>query len=198
MKLLLPYFIILIVVIQLKLRKNTKNNKERMSKFWEKELSANSVRKKDISNLNYITIPDSLPTININDTKILKDYETINKLRERKILNLSGMSNTNIKLEYGVGNLAFLSECDDNFVLLVRTLDELGHLLFSQGYETQGCEIFEYAVYIGSDIKATYTALADYYNKNNNKNGIDKLLLNANSIQTSAKDRIVEYINSVM
>ena len=143
-------------------------------------------------------IPDSLPTININDTKILKDYETINKLRERKILNLSGMSNTNIKLEYGVGNLAFLSECDDNFVLLVRTLDELGHLLFSQGYETQGCEIFEYAVYIGSDIKATYTALADYYNKNNNKNGIDKLLLNASSIQTSAKDRIVEYINSVM
>ena len=108
------------------------------------------------------------------------------------------MSNTNIKLEYGVGNLAFLSECDDNFVLLVRTLDELGHLLFSQGYETQGCEIFEYAVYIGSDIKATYTALADYYNKNNNKNGIDKLLLNASSIQTSAKDRIVEYINSVM
>ena len=178
MKLLLPYFIILIVVIQLKLRKSTKNNKERMSKFWEKELSANSVRKKDISNLNYITIPDSLPTININDTKILKDYETINKLRERKILNLSGMSNTNIKLEYGVGNLAFLSECDDNFVLLVRTLDELGHLLFSQGYETQ--------------------ALADYYNKNNNKNGIDKLLLNASSIQTSAKDRIVEYINSVM
>ena len=86
MKLLLPYFIILIVVIQLKLRKSTKNNKERMSKFWEKELSANSVRKKDISNLNYITIPDSLPTININDTKILKDYETINKLRERKIL----------------------------------------------------------------------------------------------------------------
>lgn len=169
-----------------------------MSKFWEKELSANSVRKKDISNLNYITIPDSLPTININDTKILKDYETINKLRERKILNLSGMSNTNIKLEYGVGNLAFLSECDDNFVLLVRTLDELGHLLFSQGYETQGCEIFEYAVYIGSDIKATYTALADYYNKNNDKNGIDKLLLNASSIQTSAKDRIVEYINSVM
>ena len=104
MKLLLPYFIILIVVIQLKLRKSTKNNKERMSKFWEKELSANSVRKKDISNLNYITIPDSLPTININDTKILKDYETINKLRERKILNLSGMSNTNIKLEYGVDN----------------------------------------------------------------------------------------------
>ena len=198
MKLLLPYFIILIVVIQLKLRKSTKNNKERMSKFWEKELSANSVRKKDISNLNYITIPDSLPTININDTKILKDYETINKLRERKILNLSGMSNTNIKLEYGVGNLAFLSECDEKFVLLVRTLDELGHLLFSQGYETQGCEIFEYAVYIGSDIKATYTALADYYNKNNNKNGIDKLLLNASSIQTSAKDRIVEYINSVM
>ena len=47
-------------------------------------------------------------------------------------------------------------------------------------------------------VKATYTALADYYNKNNNKNDIDKLLLNASSIQTSAKDRIVEYINSVM
>ncbi len=197
MKLLLPYFIILIVVIQLKLRKSTKNDKERMAKFWERELNANSVRKKDISNLNYITIPDTLPTINSDDTKILKCYDTINKLRERKILNLSGMSNTDIKLEYGVGNLAFLSECDDNFVLLVRTLDELGRLLFSQGNETEGCEILEYGVSIGSDIKATYMALADYYKEHNNTNKLNKLLLSASDIQSSAKDRIMEYIRGV-
>ncbi len=196
MKLLLPYFIIIIVVIQLKLRKNTKNNKERMSNFWARESSANSVRKKDISNLNYITIPDSLPTINSNDTNILKSYETINKLKTRKILNLSEMSNTDIKLEYGVGNLTFLSECDDNFVLLVRTLDELGHLL-SQEHEKESCEILEYAVSIGSDIKATYTALADYYISHNETEKLDKLILNASAIQSSSKDRIVEYIMSL-
>ena len=70
MKLLLPYFIILIVVIQLKLHK--KSDKNSISDFLDRETKANSTRKKDISNLNYITIPDSLPLINTEDSNILR------------------------------------------------------------------------------------------------------------------------------
>lgn len=197
MKLLLPYFIILIVIIQLKLHKSTKNNKQRTSDFWERETKANSTRKKDISNLNYITIPDTLPLINTQDEEILRAYDTINKLRCCKILNLSGMSNTDIKLTYGVPNLPVLSEYDDNFISLIRTLDKIGRYFLSDGHNSEGCEILKYAVSIGSDIKSTYTALSDYYITTGNKDALDKLILYADTIQSAAGKRIKEYLMSI-
>ena len=161
MKLLLPYFIILIVVIQLKLHK--KSDKNSISDFLDRETKANSTRKKDISNLNYITIPDSLPLINTEDSNILRAYDVINSMRNRKIVNLSGMSNTDIKLEYGVANLPVLTEYDDNFTTLVRALNTAGTGLIKAGHTKEGCEILEYAILNGSDIKATYVAYYGYF-----------------------------------
>ena len=192
MKLLLPYFIILIVVIQLKLHK--KNNKNSISDFLDRETKANSTRKKDISNLNYITIPDSLPLINTEDSNILRAYDVINSMRNRKIVNLSGMSNTDIKFEYGVANLPVLTEYDDNFTTLVRALNTAGTGLIKAGHAKEGCEILEYAILNGSDIKATYVALADYYQSVNNREGLDKLLMYANAIQSPSGARIKDYL----
>lgn len=195
MKLLLPYFIILIVVIQLKLHK--KSDKNSISDFLDRETKANSTRKKDISNLNYITIPDSLPLINTEDSNILRAYDVINSMRNRKIVNLSGMSNTDIKLEYGVANLPVLTEYDDNFTTLVRALNTAGTGLIKAGHTNEGCEILEYAILNGSDIKATYVALADYYQSVNNREGLDKLLMYANAIQSPSGARIKDYLKSL-
>ena len=195
MKLLLPYFIILIVVIQLKIHK--KSDKNSISDFLDRETKANSTRKKDISKLNYITIPDTLPLINTEDSNILRAYDVINSMRNRKIVNLSGMSNTDIKLEYGVANLPVLTEYDDNFTTLVRALNTAGTGLIKEGHTKEGCEILEYAVSNGSDIKTTYVALADYYQSVNNHEGLDKLLMYANAIQSPSGARIKDYLNSL-
>ena len=66
MHFILPYFIIILIVIQLYLKKSTRSGSERSKKYWEREQKANSTRKQDISTLNYIKWDDALPAIDNN------------------------------------------------------------------------------------------------------------------------------------
>ena len=170
MRFLLPYFIIILLVIQLYLKKNTNSVKEKLGKFMEKERESNSVRKKDISSLEYINIPDTLPYLNtpresLNDSnpEIAKYINKINSLKDSKILNLTGISNTDLKMQYGPANLATLSEYDDNYTELVRTIAELTHKLIEINEPDNARPWLEYSISINTDIKSCYTDLADIY-----------------------------------
>lgn len=54
MHFILPYFIILIIILQFAIKRSSKNHKSRNQQFLERESRANQVRRKDISNLNYM------------------------------------------------------------------------------------------------------------------------------------------------
>ena len=136
MKFLLPYFVLFLIVIQFLIRKNSKNDDNRNEKYWEREHLSNSSRKKDISNLNYIKIPDTLPFVtDLDNFELKKAQQQIIDLKDKKILNLTGLSNTDLKLEYGVANLTVLSEYDENFTILVKALNKAGSILLDNGYE---------------------------------------------------------------
>ena len=60
--LILPFFVLFLVILTYFLRKNSRMEKEKQEKFWEREREANGIRKKDLSSLPYLNIPlDSLP-----------------------------------------------------------------------------------------------------------------------------------------
>ena len=63
--------------------------------FWEKERKANSTLRGDTTDLCYITIPEKFFPLN-NDK--------INDLRDKTLVNLTGMTNTDLKLKYGILN----------------------------------------------------------------------------------------------
>ena len=102
MHFILPYFIIILIVLQFAIKKSTRNHKTRNEEFLDRETKANQVRRKDISRLNYISIPDNLPLINsgndtfdrlmAEDSRMKRSYDTIQSLRDKKILNLTGIS----------------------------------------------------------------------------------------------------------
>ena len=48
MKLVLPYFIILLAIFQFFLRKNSKKHEELNKDFWKREREENTVSRKDI------------------------------------------------------------------------------------------------------------------------------------------------------
>lgn len=90
MQLLLPYFIIFIVVLQLVLKKNSKKDEEKTRQFWEREREANAVRKKDISNLNYIVIPNQLlPDKNLPDKNLTNKAVSDKKVSNQSLENTS-------------------------------------------------------------------------------------------------------------
>ncbi len=203
MRFLLPYFIIILLVIQLYLKKNTNSVKENLGKFMERERESNSVRKKNISSLEYINIPDTLPyldtpceSLNDSNPEIAKYINKINSLKDSKILNLTGISNTDLKMQYGPANLATLSEYDDNYTELVRTIAELTHKLIEINEPDNARPWLEYSISINTDIKSCYTDLADIYILAGRPEKVRDLISKAGHLNSINKSVIIDNLTS--
>ena len=127
----LAIFIVFCLLLTFYIRKNDTAQQKVQDEFWEKERMSNAVRKKDISKLDYITIPlDKIPVKLETSTE-----KAIFSLAEKPMLNYVGMSNTDLKLAYGTANLDILTEYENNFLEYVRetvadeyTMHYYGHL----------------------------------------------------------------------
>ncbi|MBO4911888.1 MAG: hypothetical protein J5504_04110 [Butyrivibrio sp.] len=145
--------------------------------FWEKERKSNNVRKKSLENLDYISISTNvLPFGTSNNNPELENFEQeVLALKDEKIVNLTGITNTDLKLEYGTANITQLSLYDQNYTSLVRALQNWGKALYDEGRYEDATKVLEFAVKTRSDITATYKLLIDMYKT--------KLLLSAPEIE---------------
>lgn len=208
MHFILPYFIILLILLQFAIKKGTRNHKARNEEFLERETKANQVRRKDISNLNYISIPDNLPLINsgnetfdsliTSDPRMKRAYDSLQALRGQKILNLTGISNTDLKLSYGVANLTALTEYDDNFTTLAKSIALIGHNLLEHNDIEDAAAYLEYGISVKSDISSNYIDLAIIYAANNEKDSIAALKEQALSLKSLSRDSIVTQLDAIM
>ena len=137
-------------------------------------------------------------------TYLLKNVEArksaINEIKEflkdKKILNLTGKTNTDLKLEYGAANLTYLSECDENYTTLSRTLNTYSARLYELGYESEARKVLEFAVETGSDSLSMYRLLADIYSGRNEADSLEYLLFKANQLDSMLKKTIVNDVSS--
>lgn len=178
--LLLPSITLLIIILNYNLRKNKGTNDNDIRSILEREDAANSTRRKDISGLPYIEVPlDTLPLdITLNDekkqSKITEYKQKILELSEKPMLNLIGISNTELKEQYGPANLEQLTICDQNYSSYIRTL----HLFAECIYDEQpalAVHVWEYCLSIGTDISGTYDFLGRHYLSSPNKEQFMKL-----------------------
>ena len=197
MKLILPYFILILFLLQHNMKKNSKKEKINNETFRKRESEANSVRKKDISGLDYIRIPDTLTCPDTQDERILKEWHTIEALKEKKILNLSGFTNTDLKLEYGVGNLTDLTDYDNNYVTLSRSLARIAELLTEQGLKKEAAAFLEFGIATHTDIGKNYTLLAGYYMEYGKPEKIDFLIAQAEQLSSLSKDPIIARLKAI-
>ena len=165
--------------------------------FWEKERAANSVRRKSLDDLNYLTIPvDTLPVSlhNDNDT-IASCIDTIVELSKSPVVNLTGISNTDLKMKYGAPNITQLTLYDQRYTLLASTLQKWADELISLNETDAARTILEYAVSTGTDVSGTYKSLADIYDSVGDKDSIKALIPIAESLNTPLKDSIIRSLN---
>ena len=128
--LILPFILILLSTFSLFRNRSQRAMQKQKEAFWEKEQRANLTRKQDISGLDYIQIPlDSFPVGQFPDERLSSLEQTLERLGSRQILNLSGISNTDLKLKYGAANLPVLSDCDANFTTLATVIVSYGERL---------------------------------------------------------------------
>ena len=91
--------------------------------------------------------------------------EILRSLSTQKIVNLTGYTNTDLKLSYGTANITCLTEYDQNYTLLVSTLQKWAEALYRGGAKKECRQVLEYAVSIGTDVSHTYFLLADLYDE---------------------------------
>lgn len=225
-----------------------KNGKQKSQEFWRKERQSQMVPRKDISSLDYITIPyaslpfryympgsdkpmriatstppEAIPTgfsdetaeFNVlsTDTEQLASVpdghsaplseelagveSELCMLANTQIVNLNGISNTELRLAYGTANLEPLSLYDQNFTSLIRALQKWGTLLASAGKPTDAITVLSYSVTIGSDIAGTYALLARLYKDRGEFDKIGELKASAEKLNTLMKPSILRDLETL-
>ena len=186
--------IMFIVILQYAIRKARRKNDNADKKFWAREAEANNVRRKSLDDIEYIHIDmDKLPTDVLTDDETVADcIKNIKELSEDKIINLTGLTNTDLKLKYGVANLPYLSECDNHYTILIQMLQKWAERLWEKGLTEPAVMIMEYEVSIGSDAHSVYRRLASYYNKRGEKEKIKDLISRIEAMNLMTTKTLVE------
>lgn len=152
----LVIFIVFCLVLTFYIRKNDTAQQKAQHDFFEKERLSNTVRKKDISNLDYISIPlDKIPVKLESSTE-----NTIFALAEKPMLNFVGISNTDLKLQYGTANLDILTEYENNFLEFVALLPDYATELVEAGQKESAIMLLEFAVSVNADSRKIDNLLA--------------------------------------
>lgn len=161
--------------------------------YLEIERQANSTRKKSLENLDYIIIPFSTLPMNTaaQDEVVSECVKEIRELSKEKIVNFTGLTNTDLKLKYGTANITLLTVYDQNFTLLVRSLQDWAKRLFELGHTDECLILLEFAVSIRTDISSSYYLAAKIYAKQGNMEKITYLIQTAQSLNSAMKNPIV-------
>lgn len=199
---MIPLFFILTLLLMLWIyyqkSRTDRSAKATHDAFWEKERLANTTRKKDISGLDYITIPvEELPFPNLNDEEIEEVQKRLQTLASEKIVNFTGITNTELKLQYGAPNIELLMAFDKNYLELVRSLYRYGKFLYERGYKKEATTILEYGISIKTDVSANYTLLASIYKEENDTKRIDFLISQAETLNSLTKNSLLTNLMNI-
>jgi hypothetical protein len=113
------------------------------------------------------------------------------------IVNLTGYTNTDLKLEYGTANITVLSEYDLHYTNLVTLLQKIAELLHQDGEDLLAIKVLEFAVDTGTDVSKSYYLLASLYKEVGETDKIDTLIEKAGNLKSLLKDSIVQKLREV-
>ena len=181
-------FILFLAYYAYRRKQIDKVNTQKESDFWQRENDANSTRKQDITNLDYIQIPvDTFPIGAYPNEGYEETEQQLLALSEQKILNLTGVS-----------NLAILSDCDERFTTLVRLLTDYAKGLAEHAHIDDAIRVLEFGVSIKSDVTENYTLLAGLYQEKGETAKISDLIESADSLNSLSKDTIRKKLREIL
>lgn len=134
-------FVLFLIVFNFYQRKGTHRQQELVEQFWERERHANSTRKQDISNLEYIKIPAGLIPGGLHT----EAEEKLLALIDRPMIDLTEFSNTDLKLKYGVANLNTLGDAETDYITALQQLPVYAKELMDAGKPDAAKELMDFA-----------------------------------------------------
>ncbi len=188
---------IFIIIMHFKISRSGKELDHQLDDFWDKENRANSVRKRPLDDLTYAEVPERFLNYpyDTEDDRVSEALRILNSLKDVPCVNLTGISNTDLKLKYGTANISKLTEYDQNYTLLVRSLNTLALSLHKKAQDEYAKEILEYAIDSGSDISSSYDVLSDIYLSAGEADKLPALIKKAEGLNSLMKDPILRLLS---
>ncbi len=115
--------------------------------FWERERRASFSPTARIDNLPYVTLDESvIPDASCDDSEELADVlKELRSLKGKNLIDLSEMTNTDLKIKYGTSNFTALSQADSDFALLVSDCEKAADLLADAGRTAEAYKLLDYS-----------------------------------------------------
>lgn len=190
---------VFIIWLTFTLRSIKKKNERAETDFWERESASNSVRRKNLDDLPYIRFPfDRLPSeesFTACGEAVPESLHALKALEGQKIVNLNGISNTDLKLQYGTANITVLSEYDANYEQLSKHIYLLAQKLDQLGRTDEALFLLEEMLPTGTDITGIYRLLADIYQRRNEPQKIAALKKQAEKLHSLTKRVILQNLD---
>lgn len=192
-------FIVFCIWLGYELHKRRNIEAKADNDFWQKEAEANHTRRKSLDTLDYIEIPfDRLPVSTLPADPVVSDcLNTLRELSLSPIVNLTGISNTDLKLQYGAPNIELLSQYDQRYTVLARTLQSWANALYEKGYANEARQILEFAMKTRTDVSASYKLLSSIYQETGRPDLIKDLIPIAESLNSPLKGHILQNLNEL-
>ena len=171
-----------------------------LKSFLDRERRADNTLKQPLDNLAFISVPvDQIPApepaVNEKCAALLSE---ITALAGKKIVNLTGITNTDLKLTYGAANLPILSEYDQNFTTLCKDLFDLGCEYKNAGLIDEAIATFNAAVSVGTDISGNYLTLAEMYAEKGLYVEIQRLINCADNMRSLTKNSTIAKLQNIL
>lgn len=190
-------FLILIVLLIYNMRKADRKIKKKQDEFFQREMEANATRRKPLDTVDYISIPvnDFPMELEKEDPVILECINDIKMLQDQPIANFTGLTNTDLKLEYGAPNISHLTRCDNDFTLLARTIQNWAKRLHELNHDDEAIAILEFIIKNRSDVSASYYLAAQIYYKREDYKKIAWLKRTAETLNSMMSSPIIRTLD---
>ncbi|MCR4830554.1 MAG: hypothetical protein K5883_03790 [Pseudobutyrivibrio sp.] len=193
---ILPFFLLFLIWLTFRIKTLDAKQEQQQADFWSKERQANATPAKDISNLRYITIPINKFPLNFSDDeKVIEIENELKELASHKLLNLSGMTNSDLKITYGLPNFETMSKIGEDFDRSCVLLNSYAKALVEADMIKDAQNVLEFAIGVGSDLSESYIMLADIYKKSSQSDKLNFLREQISNSNMLLKNHILNKID---
>lgn len=194
----------IVIIFQTFLKRSSRNYEKQKEKFLKEEQEASYSRSNEIEEQRYIkpSILD-LKVIDVLDVKTEPDTEVYNiqsdilKLATKPMLHLKE-SNLELKKMYGVANLEYIIQCEENYNTFLSKLNSFAESLIKLQKTEEAIKILEEAIKLGTDYSKSFKLLADLYNKKNDKASLRRLAEISHNTKNIAMTKTTAYIEELL
>lgn len=187
-------FIILIIMLQLKLRKSGHIGSKKEA-YLKRESLASKTRKKSLENLHYYKIDLNALSIPCNATSsILRIYDRIQDYSQLPMVNFDGKDNTELKMEYGVANLTTLITYESTYQNLLHQLYDFAERLYEEGFVKEASLPLIEAIRLDSTMSKHFLLLSTLLNELRDYERLEALLSKVKTMEIHKKDNIIKNI----